>query len=120
MIHVLASILAWASAVINPFIYAFSNRQYRSAYRQLLFGSSGTNSSLGGGRLNNANNQANNTATSRSCSAGRTFITEMLHYTAHGDKVKVVNSTAVRPMQTPANNQHTSVAETAVNTTEVE
>ncbi|EFX66166.1 hypothetical protein DAPPUDRAFT_3691, partial [Daphnia pulex] len=36
VIHVMASILAWASSVINPFIYAFSNRQYRSAYRQLL------------------------------------------------------------------------------------
>ncbi|KAJ8930869.1 hypothetical protein NQ314_016289 [Rhamnusium bicolor] len=34
--HVLASILAWASSVINPFIYAASNRQYRSAYSKLL------------------------------------------------------------------------------------
>ncbi|KAJ8980572.1 hypothetical protein NQ317_018699 [Molorchus minor] len=32
----LASILAWASSVINPFIYAASNRQYRSAYSKLL------------------------------------------------------------------------------------
>lgn len=34
--HVLASILAWASSVINPFIYAASNRQYRTAYKKLL------------------------------------------------------------------------------------
>ncbi|KAJ8937174.1 hypothetical protein NQ318_009377 [Aromia moschata] len=34
--HVLASVLAWASSVINPFIYAASNRQYRSAYSKLL------------------------------------------------------------------------------------
>ncbi|XP_030755999.1 protein trapped in endoderm-1 [Sitophilus oryzae] len=34
--HVLASVLAWASSVINPFIYAASNRQYRSAYKKLL------------------------------------------------------------------------------------
>lgn len=35
-LHVLASILAWLSSVINPFIYAGSNRQYRSAYRKLF------------------------------------------------------------------------------------
>lgn len=34
--HVIASIFAWASSVINPFIYAASNRQYRTAYSQLL------------------------------------------------------------------------------------
>ncbi|PSN55846.1 Protein trapped in endoderm-1, partial [Blattella germanica] len=34
--HVLASILAWASSVVNPFIYAGSNRQYRDAYRGLF------------------------------------------------------------------------------------
>lgn len=36
VIHVLASILAWASSVINPFIYAASNRQYRAAYKQIF------------------------------------------------------------------------------------
>ncbi|CAG9760179.1 unnamed protein product [Ceutorhynchus assimilis] len=35
-LHVLASILAWASSVINPFIYAATNKQYRSAYKKLL------------------------------------------------------------------------------------
>lgn len=35
-LHVLASILAWLSSVINPFIYAASNRQYRSAYKKLF------------------------------------------------------------------------------------
>lgn len=35
-LHVFASILAWASSVINPFIYAASNRQYRSAYTKLF------------------------------------------------------------------------------------
>lgn len=33
---VLASLLAWASAVVNPFIYAGTNRLYREAYKQLL------------------------------------------------------------------------------------
>ncbi|KAA0189221.1 hypothetical protein HAZT_HAZT010721 [Hyalella azteca] len=38
-IHVVASVLAWASAVVNPFVYAVTNRQYRSAYRKLFCGS---------------------------------------------------------------------------------
>ncbi len=79
VIHVMASILAWASSVINPFIYAFSNRQYRSAYRQLLCGSSRS------ARL------TSQTQTSRS--SGRTFLTDMLHYTAHAEKVKVIRAT---------------------------
>lgn len=36
ILHVVASILAWASAVVNPFIYAGTNKLYREAYRQLL------------------------------------------------------------------------------------
>nr|XP_023011701.1 protein trapped in endoderm-1 [Leptinotarsa decemlineata] len=36
ILHVIASIMAWASSVINPFIYAASNRQYRSAYSKLF------------------------------------------------------------------------------------
>lgn len=34
-LHVTASILAWASAVINPFIYAFKNRQYQQAFAKV-------------------------------------------------------------------------------------
>ncbi|KAH0540351.1 protein trapped in endoderm-1 [Cotesia glomerata] len=36
ILHVVASILAWASSVINPFIYAGTNKLYREAYRQVL------------------------------------------------------------------------------------
>lgn len=36
VLNVLASILAWASSVINPIIYAASNRQYRAAYSKLF------------------------------------------------------------------------------------
>ncbi|XP_063992455.1 protein trapped in endoderm-1 [Diachasmimorpha longicaudata] len=36
VVHVIGSILAWASSVINPFIYAGTNKLYREAYRQLL------------------------------------------------------------------------------------
>ncbi|GAB1863173.1 Gustatory receptor trehalose 1 [Camponotus japonicus] len=36
IVHVVASVLAWASAVINPFIYAGTNRLYREAYKQVL------------------------------------------------------------------------------------
>lgn len=35
-LHIVASILAWASAVINPFIYAGTNKLYREAYKQVL------------------------------------------------------------------------------------
>ncbi|KAJ6640233.1 Protein trapped in endoderm-1 [Pseudolycoriella hygida] len=35
-ITILTSVLAWASRVANPFIYAATNKVYRKAYRQLL------------------------------------------------------------------------------------
>ena len=35
-IHIIASILAWGSAIINPFIYAFKNRQYQQAFVKVL------------------------------------------------------------------------------------
>lgn len=35
-INILASIAAWASSVVNPFIYAASNRSYRVAYYKLF------------------------------------------------------------------------------------
>lgn len=35
-IHILASILAWSSAVINPIIYAVGSSQYRNAYTNLF------------------------------------------------------------------------------------
>lgn len=35
-LHTVASVLAWASAVINPFIYAGTNKLYREAYKQIL------------------------------------------------------------------------------------
>ncbi|CAL4200440.1 unnamed protein product, partial [Meganyctiphanes norvegica] len=52
-LHVLASVLGWAQAVVNPFVYAVTNRQYRSAYRKLFsFGSklnqTSSHSSTGG------------------------------------------------------------------------
>ncbi|KAK0168605.1 hypothetical protein PV327_002384 [Microctonus hyperodae] len=36
ILHVVGSILAWASSVVNPFIYAGTNKLYRDAYRQIL------------------------------------------------------------------------------------
>eukprot|EP00092_Neocalanus_flemingeri_P002576 GFUD01002758.1.p1 GENE.GFUD01002758.1~~GFUD01002758.1.p1 ORF type:complete len:422 (+),score=88.37 GFUD01002758.1:84-1349(+) len=35
-VHIVASVLAWMSAAINPFIYAFLNQQYQLAFRTLL------------------------------------------------------------------------------------
>ena len=61
------------SAVINPFIYAFSNRQYRAAYRKLLCGSRRPSSTHSGA--------------SRSASS-RTFMTDMLsQYNTKADRV---------------------------------
>ena len=34
-LHVVASVLAWMSATINPFIYAFKNRQYQQAFKKV-------------------------------------------------------------------------------------
>ncbi|KOC70267.1 Protein trapped in endoderm-1 [Habropoda laboriosa] len=36
ILHVIGSVLAWASSVINPFIYAGTNKLYREAYKQVL------------------------------------------------------------------------------------
>lgn len=36
ILHVMASVFAWASSVVNPFIYAASNKQYRTAYTKLF------------------------------------------------------------------------------------
>lgn len=36
-LHVVASVLAWMSSVINPFIYAFKNRQYKQAFKKVSF-----------------------------------------------------------------------------------
>ncbi|XP_061395384.1 protein trapped in endoderm-1-like [Musca vetustissima] len=35
-LHIVASVMAWASSVINPIIYAASNRNYRIAYMRLF------------------------------------------------------------------------------------
>eukprot|EP00088_Acartia_fossae_P022620 TRINITY_DN2377_c0_g1_i2.p1 TRINITY_DN2377_c0_g1~~TRINITY_DN2377_c0_g1_i2.p1 ORF type:complete len:372 (+),score=85.47 TRINITY_DN2377_c0_g1_i2:100-1215(+) len=37
-LHIIGSVLAWASAVINPFIYAFKNRQYKHAFKKVVCG----------------------------------------------------------------------------------
>jgi len=35
-IHIIASVLAWMSAAINPFIYSIQNQHYQQAFRNLL------------------------------------------------------------------------------------
>ncbi|XP_037931677.1 protein trapped in endoderm-1 [Teleopsis dalmanni] len=35
-LHIIASVMAWASSVINPVIYAASNRNYRIAYYEIF------------------------------------------------------------------------------------
>lgn len=73
-IHVLASVMCWASGVINPFIYAASNRTYRIAYMKLFDkikfwtrptmlsstgGSAASNNNNAGGASQNNNNNNN-------------------------------------------------------------
>ncbi|KAG8239713.1 hypothetical protein J437_LFUL019070 [Ladona fulva] len=79
-VHVLASVLAWASSVINPFIYAGSNRQYRTAYRKLFFGSKSPTI-----------NQKASVICSPSGS-GKTFMTEMHHCNGQSEKFKALKS----------------------------
>merc|ERR1719431_2343054 len=35
-VHIIASVLAWMSATINPIIYSFLNKHYQKAFRTLL------------------------------------------------------------------------------------
>merc|ERR1712243_285229 len=35
-VHIIASVLAWMSATINPIIYSFLNKHYKKAFRTLL------------------------------------------------------------------------------------
>ncbi|XP_043202121.1 protein trapped in endoderm-1-like [Amphibalanus amphitrite] len=71
-LHVIASVLAWMSSVINPFIYAFSNRNYRKAYRQLLCGKRRPSST--------------HSAASRSASS-RTFFTDVFQFNAKAESL---------------------------------
>jgi len=49
-VHIVAAVLAWTSAAINPVIYTFTHRQYRQAVVRLLCGSGrGRSSGDGGG-----------------------------------------------------------------------
>jgi len=36
-VHIIASVLAWMSAAVNPFIYSIQNQQYQKAFKTLLF-----------------------------------------------------------------------------------
>ncbi|XP_034171784.2 trapped in endoderm 1 [Osmia lignaria lignaria] len=47
ILHVIASVLAWASSVINPFIYAGTNKLYREAYKQILCSASAKTPNMG-------------------------------------------------------------------------
>ena len=49
-VHIVAAVLAWTSAAINPVIYTFTHRQYRQAVVRLLCGPGrGRSSGDGGG-----------------------------------------------------------------------
>ena len=55
-VHILASILAWSSAVINPIIYAVGSSQYRNAYKNLFVKIKTWKSSVSSGNNNKLQN----------------------------------------------------------------
>jgi len=72
-VHIIASVLAWMSATINPFIYAFKNRQYQQAFKKLLCVDK---SRTRGGQRTTTSQASAQSRTSQS----KTFITEMVQY----------------------------------------
>jgi hypothetical protein len=54
-LHVVASVSAWSSAVINPIIYAVGSSQYRNAYKNLFVQVKAWRSSNSSGNNNNNN-----------------------------------------------------------------
>lgn len=81
-LHVLASVLAWASAVVNPFVYAFTNRQYRTAYKKFFrFGKS----------QSSPHDKSN---------SSRTFITDFRYHASTGEVTSPVLSNPSGPPNT--------------------
>lgn len=78
-LHVLASVLAWASSVVNPFVYAVTNRQYRKAYNNLFCFSR----SKRAGRASNSHSKSN---------SSRTFITDFQYHASTGQVTSPVLS----------------------------
>lgn len=78
-LHVLASVLAWASAVVNPFVYAVTNRNYRTAYRKLFC----SRRSKRTGRTSNSHSKSN---------SSRTFITDCQYHASTGQVTSPVLS----------------------------
>lgn len=60
--HVMASVSAWSSAVINPIIYAVGSSQYRNAYKNLFVKIKTWRSSNSSGNNNKAQVSRSNTA----------------------------------------------------------
>lgn len=86
-LHVLASVLAWASAVINPFIYAFKNRQYQQAFAKVLCRQPTPTSATRG----------TNVSKESKTSASRTFLTDMLHFNTATDKIRMMRNNHSSP-----------------------
>lgn len=86
-LHIVASVLAWASAVVNPFIYAFKNRQYQQAFikvhQQILCCGREPNASGAPPRGANISKESRT-------SASKTFLTDMLHFSTATDKIRMM------------------------------
>jgi len=82
-LHIVASVLAWASAVVNPFIYAFKNRQYQQAFIKILCCGREPNTSGVPPRGANISKESRT-------SASKTFLTDMLHFSTATDKIRMM------------------------------
>ena len=99
-LHVVASVLAWMSATINPFIYAFKNRQYQQAFKkvkkyfarslvlQKICGDVGIFQLVCYTKSGSARSGPRTTTSQASgqsrASQSRTLVTEMVHYRDRG------------------------------------
>lgn len=86
ILHILSSVLAWMSAVINPIIYALMNRQYRHAYIRLLCGNKRFPFLSSTAREKNGSNRSKCSNTS---AQSKTLVTDVFIYDAKASRLKV-------------------------------
>jgi len=91
LLHIIGSVLAWASAVINPFIYAFKNRQYKMAFKKLL-----GLEKLGGQVARPGASHSHPSNTNSKQSHSKTMVTEMVQLQIPAEKLPKVTEEILR------------------------
>ena len=94
-IHIIASVLAWMSAAINPAIYSFLNQQYQQAFCSLLFPADSSLATEPGHSLSNSSAiswSSNSTpVSSKSGSLASSSKDIELKYFSQGEGFSIVN-----------------------------